>query len=76
MPIVEWLRGDLKDYARALLLESPGTEEFFDSAFVGRLWNAHQSGLSNFGTELWILMMFSLWHRRFVEQASSAPTPV
>ena len=65
VPIVEWLRTDLKDYARELLLDSEGTRAFFDRGYVEKLWNQHQSGIHNFGTELWILMMFGLWHRRF-----------
>jgi len=72
VPIVQWLRTDLKEYARDLLLGSEGTRTYFDAKYVERIWNAHQSGLSNFSTELWILMMFNLWHRRFVEQTASS----
>ena len=74
VPIVEWLRGDLKDYARELVLDGGGTRSYFQRDYVEKLWSRHQSGMSNFGTELWILMMFNLWHRRFAEvPASSAP---
>ncbi|MHC4956748.1 MAG: asparagine synthase (glutamine-hydrolyzing) [Planctomycetota bacterium] len=69
VPITEWLRTDLKDYARELVLDGAGTRAYFVRPYVEQLWEAHQSKLSNFSTELWILMMFNLWHRRFVESA-------
>jgi asparagine synthase (glutamine-hydrolysing) len=67
VPILEWLRSDLKEYARDLVLGSEGTRRFFQKAELERIWNLHQSGIRNFATELWIVMMFNLWHRRFVE---------
>jgi asparagine synthase (glutamine-hydrolysing) len=74
VPILEWLRGDLRDYARELLLDSPATKQYFRREYVERLWKQHQSGLSNYATELWILLMFNLWHRRFVDAPAAAVT--
>jgi asparagine synthase (glutamine-hydrolysing) len=67
VPILEWLRGDLKDYGRELVVESEGTRRYFHRDYVEKVWRQHQSGVRNYATELWILMMFNLWHRRFVE---------
>jgi asparagine synthase (glutamine-hydrolysing) len=72
MPVAEWLRGELKEFAAGLLLEGEGTRAFFRREQVERLWQKHQSGLSNFQSELWILMMFNLWHRRFAGAAVPA----
>jgi len=78
VPILEWLRADIRDYARGLVLESEGTQTFFDRPYLEKLWKEHQSGLRNWSTELWVVMMFNLWHRRFVERnvAASAGAPV
>jgi asparagine synthase (glutamine-hydrolysing) len=65
MPVEEWLRGDLREFARELLLEGEGTRAFFRREEVERLWQRHQSKVGNHQSELWILMMFNLWHRRF-----------
>ena len=73
VPIQHWLRSDLKDYARDILLESEGTKQFFQRDAIEKLWNAHQSGMSNYTAELWSLMMFNLWHRRFVEAPGKSP---
>jgi asparagine synthase (glutamine-hydrolysing) len=76
MPVEEWLRGDLRDFAAELLLEGEGTRAFFRREYVEKLWQKHQSGISNFQSELWILMMFNLWHRRFAGAAVPAAAGV
>jgi len=65
MPVTEWLRGDLKEYAGELLLKSEGMRDHFQPGYVETLWNQHQSGRRNYQQELWLLMMFALWHKRF-----------
>ena len=65
VPILEWLRGDLKEYGRELVLEGGATREYLDRASLDRLWGEHQSGLRNRATELWVVMMLNLWHKRF-----------
>jgi asparagine synthase (glutamine-hydrolysing) len=71
MPVAEWLRRDLRDYGRALLLEGKGTLEYLNRHQVERLWKEHGAGLRNRSTELWTIMMFNLWHARFVEHSPS-----
>jgi len=72
MPVEEWLRGDLREFAAELLLESEGTRTFFQRDYVEKLWRQHQSGIRNRQSELWTLMMFNLWHRRFAAAAVPA----
>ena len=68
VPILEWLRGEVKEYARDLVLDGEGTRRFFRRDTMETLWRQHQSGLRNRASELWVVMMFNLWHRKFVEQ--------
>jgi asparagine synthase (glutamine-hydrolysing) len=76
MPVGEWLSGELRDYAAELLLESEGTRAYFRREYVEKLWRQHQSGIRNWTVELWILMMFNLWHRRFAGAAVPAAAGV
>jgi asparagine synthase (glutamine-hydrolysing) len=69
VPVAEWLRKDLRGYARGLVLEGGATRGYLDSANVERLWREHEIGLRNRATELWAIMMLNLWHRRFVDPA-------
>jgi len=66
VPVPEWVRRDLRDYARAHVLEGEATRLYLDGSSVERLWREHNSGLRNRATELWAIMMLNLWHKRFV----------
>jgi len=66
VPILEWLRHELKDYAETLILRSEATDVFFNRPFLVRAWNQHQKGLRNWSSLLWIVMMFNLWHKKFL----------
>jgi asparagine synthase (glutamine-hydrolysing) len=65
VPILEWLRGDLKEYAQRLVLEGEASRLYFRRERLEKLWGDHQRGLRNYATELWIVMMLNLWHERF-----------
>ncbi len=62
VPLPQWLRGELKDYAYELLLKSDATREYFRQDAVKSLWDEHQAGRER-SMALWTLMMFSLWHK-------------
>ena len=62
MPIDEWLRGPLKDWARNLLnpaeLKRAG---FIDPVPITAKWAEHQSGARNWQHFLWNVLMFEAW---------------
>jgi asparagine synthase (glutamine-hydrolysing) len=72
VPVPEWLRGELKDFGRELVLDGGATRRYLSRPHVERLWREHGSGLRNRATELWVIMMLNLWHRRFVEPLRAA----
>jgi len=67
VPVREWLRRDLKDYAQQLVLDGEASRRYLSRPYVERLWREHGSGMRDRATELWVVMMLNLWHRRFVE---------
>jgi asparagine synthase (glutamine-hydrolysing) len=67
VPVAEWLRRDLRTYARELILEGEATRRYLNVPYVERLWRAHQIGTRNRASELWAIMALNLWHRRFVD---------
>lgn len=77
VPIAEWLRDELKDFARKQVLDGPASREFLDTVFLEEMWSQHQSGLRNYATELWAVLMLNLWHKLFAagngECASISP---
>ena len=74
VPIVEWLRDEIKDYARAQVLDGSASREFLDTTFLEEMWNQHQSGIRNYATELWGVLMLNLWHRLFAAGNGERPS--
>ncbi len=63
LPLAEWFRGGIKDFAHAYLLESE--DPFISSASVRRLWEQHQSRRRDRSSQLWNILMFRLWLRTY-----------
>ncbi len=72
VPILEWLRKDLKGYSRDMVLGGDASREFLDPGRLLKLWNEHQSGIRNRSTELWAVMMLNLWYKNFARQGLPA----
>jgi asparagine synthase (glutamine-hydrolysing) len=64
VPVGQWLRGPLKDWA-ADLLEEGGlrADGILDPHVVTRTWDAHQAGRGNHEHQLWAVLMFQSWWR-------------
>ena len=70
VPIAAWLRGDLAEFSRALLLSDVCRQRgFFDAAHVKRLLALNARG-RDLDLQLWTMMSFELWCQRFLD-----PTP-
>jgi len=62
MPIAEWLRRPLRDWAEALL--DPvriRREGLLDAAPIRRKWTEHLSGETRWDYQLWSVLMFQAW---------------
>jgi asparagine synthase (glutamine-hydrolysing) len=68
VPLDRWFRKELKALAQETFLAPRALQRgFFNPACIQTMWQAHQSGQRNFGTNFWTLLMFELWYRRFME---------
>ncbi len=62
VPVGDWLRGPLREWAEALLDEQRLSQEgFFDAAIVRRCWREHLVGRRNRAYSLWGVLMFQAW---------------
>lgn len=66
VPLDEWLRGPLRDWASDLLSKgSLSGHGLFDSTVVQRVWNEHLSGRRNHKAQLWSILMFQAWYDKW-----------
>ncbi|MCB9835763.1 MAG: asparagine synthase (glutamine-hydrolyzing) [Phycisphaera sp.] len=70
LPVKNWLRGDLEDYMRGLMRESPVIHEFFQPATVTRLMDEHRAMQANHSHLLWSLINLAVWDRLFLHSAA------
>jgi asparagine synthase (glutamine-hydrolysing) len=62
VPVSQWLRGPLKDWAESLLDEKRiKNDGYFNFQEVMNIWNLHISGSKDMTNELWSILMFQAW---------------
>lgn len=62
IPLGQWLRGPLRDWAESLLDSRRLQEEgYFDAAVVRSRWDAHLAGTADWQYLLWDVLMFQSW---------------
>lgn len=63
IPLGDWLRGPLRDWAETLLnAEKLSGQGFLDAEKVSVMWQQHLSGSYDRSTYLWNVLMFQAWH--------------
>lgn len=62
IPLDEWLRGPLRDWAESLLAaDRLRSGELLDPRPIRCVWQRHCSGGENWGPQLWSVLMFEAW---------------
>ena len=71
LPLVHWMRHELKDMLMILLEPRSLQRGYFEVSGVRKLMNDHLSGRRELSARIWRLLMFELWHRNFLEKLES-----
>ncbi|MEZ5814641.1 MAG: asparagine synthase (glutamine-hydrolyzing) [Alphaproteobacteria bacterium] len=67
MPVGDWLRGPLKDWAEDLLnTQALKDQGLLNAAMIRKTWQAHLDGQGNHADALWSVLMFQAWQTRWM----------
>jgi asparagine synthase (glutamine-hydrolysing) len=62
IPIEQWLRGPLREWAEELIDENRlKNEGYFDATQIRKMWNEHLTGKRRWHYHLWDVLMFQAW---------------
>lgn len=62
VPLSDWLRGPLRDWAEALLDENRlSSEGYFHAEPIRKVWKSHLSSKRDHSRKLWNIIMFQAW---------------
>ena len=62
IPLADWLRGPLNDYANDMLLKAKNNKEkFFNPNLIDVRWEEHKLGKKNWYFFLWNIIVFQSW---------------
>ena len=62
IPLAQWLRGPLKDWAENLLSEKRLINEgYFNPKPIRKAWEQHIAGKADNALKLWSILMFQAW---------------
>jgi asparagine synthase (glutamine-hydrolysing) len=68
LPLVHWMRDELKDGLLGILTEPRTLQRgYFNPSAIRALLDEHFRGSRDRAGTLWLLLVFELWHRNFLE---------
>ena len=72
VPLDHWFRGSLRGLVTDTLLQSKSLDRgYFDPNAVRRLVEEHTSSQWDHSARLWLLLVFELWHQKFIDEVGA-----
>jgi asparagine synthase (glutamine-hydrolysing) len=67
LPLKNWLRVQMRDYAQEVIASSELIQEVFDLSYIQRMVREHLDYRANHSHTIWALVNLAVWHRLFIE---------
>jgi len=72
VPTNLWFRGKLKDYLFEVIFDSKTKSRgYFNFDYIEKLYKHYQEKNQPFDSQLWLILNFELWHRKFIDNSAS-----
>ncbi len=68
VPVRVWLRGELYEWAREIIL-SPYADEYIDKPAALKLLDEHRTGKHDHYKKIWAILTFITWYRIYIGEA-------
>ncbi len=65
VPLAHYFRSELRDFAQEEIFAGPAFD-YYNRSFVDKLWQKHQKGTADYSRLFWSIMMFNLWHKKWM----------
>ena len=65
IPLSKWLRGDLYEMFCENVFRNDVVNEYLNIDTIEHMWKRHQNKLSNFEGELWSILFFGVWAKKW-----------
>ena len=76
VPIGGWFRGQLREFCVDMLQARRSRERgYFVPGYVDRILDEHLSGARSHALRLWQLLVFELWHQRYLDSVAVTTRP-
>ena len=70
MPLAQWFRTELRDYASSTLRDSSSAiRDYLRGDAIDSMLDAHQEGRFDNSFRIWALLQLELWHRQAADPA-------
>ena len=67
VPVGTWLKNELREFAEGMLFSNKSMNRgFFNTECVRKIWTDHQNGARNHTHHLWSLLIFEIWHSKYI----------
>lgn len=68
-PVGRWLRHELKDMATSYFFDRTSSNGVLEDKTLWQMWQAHQSGASDFAAPLWAVLVYKIWYQQIYVNA-------
>lgn len=74
VPIDPWFRDGLRGFVAEILFDDrTRARPYFEHRCIQQIFAAHKNGRRVYSDQLWLLLNFELWHRRFLDRPTTGP---